>query len=265
MTQATLNQLLHGILGGSTTIGFFLVLARISPLFILAPMFSSKLLPGPARGIVAVALAIGLTGIATRGQQIPSEPLAVLALLVESFLVGLGFSLIVATVFAAVEMAGWLTDSLSGFSFGSMVDPINGSQGGVITQLYGLIGLVIFIAIGGDAWLLRGLARTFQLVPLTHGPQIASLVGGSLQACGSIFSSAVEVAAPVILAMLITDVAFGMVSKVVPQISVFAVGFPVKIGIGLLVVSASLPFIGSWLSDQIAASVGLALQSLRIG
>ena len=69
-------------------------------------------------------------------------------------------------------------------------------------------------------------------------------------------------AAPAILALLITDVAFGVVSKVVPQLNVFAVGFPTKIGIAMLVVAASLPFLGGWMSDQLANSVSTALHTI---
>jgi flagellar biosynthetic protein FlhB len=116
---------------------------------------------------------------------------------------------------------------------------------------YGLIGTAIFIAIGGDAWVLRGMTRTFALVPLTRAPQIASLAAGAQQAFSSIFIAAIVVAAPAMLALLITDVAFGMVSRVVPQLNVFGVGFPVKVGVALLIVGAALPFMGSWMSGQL--------------
>ncbi len=102
---------------------------------------------------------------------------------------------------------------------------------------------MIFLAIGGDAWTLRGLGRTFQLVPLTDAPRLTSLIGGVEHVFGTVFTAALEIAAPVLAALLITDVAFGIVSRVVPQINVFAVGFPTKIAVALLVVSASLPFV----------------------
>jgi flagellar biosynthetic protein FliR len=78
----------------------------------------------------------------------------------------------------------------------------------------------------------------------------------------SIFSSALEVVAPAMLALLITDVAFGMVSRVVPQLNVFSVAFPLKVGVALLVVAASLPFLGGWMSDQMYTSVATALHAL---
>jgi flagellar biosynthetic protein FliR len=162
-------------------------------------------------------------------------------------------------VLSAVEAAGALTDMAAGFSYGSVLDPINGNSGGTMTNLYSLVGLAMFIAIGGDAWTLRGLSRTFDLVPLTKAPAIATLTTGVEQAFSTIFVSAVEVAAPVILALLITDVAFGMVSRIVPQLNVFGVGFPMKVGVTMLVVAASLPFLGSFMSNQLSNAVFTAL------
>jgi flagellar biosynthetic protein FliR len=259
--QATLTTLVNAI-GGAKVTGFFLVLARVSPLFVLAPLFSSKLMPSKVKTVVAVGLAIGLTPIAVHGQQIPTDPLAVTGLLAEQLLVGLAFAFAVGAVLSAIEAAGALVDMIAGFSFGSLVDPINGNQGGTMTNLYSLVGLAMFIAIGGDAWVLRGLARTFNLVPLTKSAPIANLASGVEQAFGSIFVAAVEVAAPVLLAMMVTDIAFGMVTKVVPQLNVFAVGFALKIGVALLIVAASLPFIPNFMGNQLQSAVLGALNTI---
>jgi len=261
MDQATLSTLVNAI-GGAKVTGFFLVLARITPLFVLAPLFSSKMMPTKVKTVVGVGLAIGLTPIAVRGQHIPTDPLAVTALLVEQFLVGLAFAFAVGAVTNAVEAAGSLTDMIAGFSYGSLVDPINGNQGGTMTNLYSLVGLAMFIAIGGDAWVLRGLDRTFTLVPLTKSAPISGLASGVEQAFGSIFVAAVEVAAPVILAMLITDIAFGMVTKVVPQVNVFGVGFALKVGVTLLIVAAALPFLAGFMSNQLSTAVMTALHTI---
>ena len=262
MSQLTLSHVLTMLGGGQPVTGFFLVLARITPLFVVAPLFSSKMIPAPVKGTIAAGFAIGLTGIAMHGQHIPGQPLQVAALLVETVLVGLLLAFAVAGLLAAIQTAGGLADIVSGFSFGATVDPIDGNPGGTFSELYGLLGVMLFIAIGGDAWLLRGLARTFTLVPLTKAPQLSSMASGAETAFASIFSSALEVAAPAILALLITDVAFGLVSRVVPQLNVFSVAFPLKVGVALLVVAASLPFLGGWMNDQIYTSVATALHAL---
>jgi flagellar biosynthetic protein FliR len=251
-------------LAGNQLAGFILVLARVTPLFFLAPLFSSPMIPGRVRGIVAVALAMGLAPVALQGQHVPSDALALAGLVAEGLLVGFGFAFSLAALFAAVETAGSLTDVLAGFSFGSLLDPVNGNQGGVLTEFYSLVGTMIFLVIGGDAWVLRGLARTFQLVPLTSAPQLSSLVGGAEHVFTGVLGAALEVAAPVVVALLITDVAFGVVSRVVPQLSVFAVGFPAKVVVALLVVGATMPFVAGWMSQQMSISVGAALSALHV-
>ncbi len=264
MSQASAASVLKALGGTSEVTAFFLVLARVTPLFLLAPLFSSSLVPLRARSIIAVALAIGLTPIALHGQKVPGDPLSVAGLLIEELLVGAGFAFAVGAVFAAVEAAGHLIDNGSGFSFGATVDPVNGNQGGTFATVYGLIGTAVFVAVGGDAWTLRGITRTFSLVPLARGPQLQSLAAGVAQAFGSVFTSALEVAAPALLALLITDVAFGMVSRVVPQMNIFGVGFPVKVGVALIVVTASMPFLAGWMTDQLGTAVGSALSTLHV-
>ncbi|HWX46059.1 MAG TPA: flagellar biosynthetic protein FliR [Solirubrobacteraceae bacterium] len=258
-----MTQLLSQLAGNSLA-GFILVLARVTPLFLLAPPFSSPMIPPRVRGIIAVGVSIGLAPIALRGQHIPSDPVALAGLTVEGMLVGLGFAFSFAVLFAAVESAGSLADLGAGFSYGGLIDPVNGNQGGALTHVYSLVGIAIFLIIGGEAWVLRGLSRTFQLVPLTSAPQITTLVAGAEQVFSTLFTSALEIAAPVLIALLITDVAFGVVSRVVPQLNVFAVGFPAKVAVAMLLVGASMPFVAGWISNQLSTSVGAALGALHV-
>jgi flagellar biosynthetic protein FliR len=257
------NELLRKLTTGEL-VGFILVLARVTPLFIVAPLFSSSLIPARVRGIIAVGISIGLTPIALHGQHIPSQPLPLAELVIEGLLVGFGFAFTLAILLAALETAGAMIDVVSGFSYGELINPISGQSGAVISRFYSLVGTLIFLVIGGDAWTLRGLGRTFELVPLTRGPRMSSLIGGAEQAFSGLFTSALEIAGPVLVALLITDVAFGVVSRVVPQLNVFAVGFPVKVAVALLVVGAALPFTANWISEQMSVSVGAALGALHV-
>jgi len=258
-----LNELLSK-LAGNELAGFILVLARVTPLFFIAPVFSSAMIPARVRGVIAVGISIGLAPVALHGQHVPADPLILGGLVIEGLLVGLGFAFTLAVLMAAVESAGAVIDVVSGFSYGSLINPINGQEGAVMARFYSLVGTLIFLVIGGEAWTLRGLARTFQIVPLTSGPRLSSLVGGAVQVFSAVFAGALEIAAPVLVALLITDVAFGVVSRVVPQLNVFAVGFPTKVGVAMLVVGASLPFTANWISDQLSVSVGAALGALHV-
>ncbi|HEX8085800.1 MAG TPA: flagellar biosynthetic protein FliR [Solirubrobacteraceae bacterium] len=242
---------------------FFLVLARVSPLFVLAPLFSSQLMPPRVRGVVAVALTIGLVPVVAR-ERIPLETFELAGLIGKELLIGMAFAFALGALFAALSVAGTFLDTSIGFSFGSIVDPITGSSAAVLSQLYALIGVLIFIAIGGDAWVIQGIARTYELVPLESFPSLGSITSGTLAAFVGIFGAAIQVAGPVLLALILTDAAFGMVSRVVPQLNVFAVGFAAKIVVGLLVLGVTLPFLAGWLSEELEASVTDALQMLRI-
>jgi flagellar biosynthetic protein FliR len=257
------NPLIQQI-GEQHVVTFFLVLARISPLFIVAPLFSSKMIPLRARGIAAVALAVGMSSIAMGDEKITVNAFGIAGLLAKEALVGFAFAFAIGVLFAAVSIAGSFLDTLVGFSYGGLVDPVNGNQSSVLAQLYGLVGVMIFIAIGGDQWMIQGLAKTYDLVPLTEMPSIGALVGGAQETFSTIFVSALQLAAPVLLALVITDAAFGVVSRVMPQLNVFAVGFPAKILVGFLIVSASLPFVAGWIGDQLQRSVSDALHTLRV-
>src|SRR4029453_13760550 len=222
---------------------FVLVLARVSPLFVLAPLFSSKLVSARVRGIVAVALAIGIAPVVSKGVTLPLGIYALFWLLLKEMLIRGVFAFAIGALFAALSTAGSFLDTSIGFSYGSLVDPLTGNQSSVLAQASALVGALVFIAIGGDGWVVQGLARTYALVGLEQAPDLGRLIGSVGAVFGAIFTSALEVAGPVMLALILTDAAFGVGARVVPQLNVFAVGFPAKVVAGLLLLAAPLPFV----------------------
>jgi flagellar biosynthetic protein FliR len=243
--------------------GFFLVLARVSPLFLLAPLFSSKMVPGRARAVIAVALTVGILPVVQRG-PIDLSILGFGGLILKEVLVGLAFAYALGAMFAAMQAAGALLDTLIGFSFGAMVDPVTGTQSTVLSQMYALFGVAIFITLGGDGWVVKGLARTYDAVPLTEAPAIGSMVQGAQVAFSGIFVAAFMIGAPVLIALIIVDAAFGVVSRVVPQLNIFAVGFPAKMIVGMVLIGASLPFVDDFLGGRLQETLTLALRSLKV-
>ena len=258
-----LNQLLQQF-GENQVAGFLLVLGRIGPLFALAPLFSSKSIPMRAKAVCAVALTVGIAPIALAGHAVPLEVGQFVELMLKEILVGLAYAFALMALFAAVATAGSFLDTLIGFSYGALVDPVTGNQSAVLTQTYILVGIMVLIAIGGDQLMIKGIARSYDLVPLLSMPSLPALVGGAQSAFTQVFLSAMELAAPVVLAIVITDAAFGVVSRVVPQLNVFAVGFPAKVTVGLLIIGVSLPFAAGWMADELQRSVATALQSIQM-
>lgn len=252
------------VVGEQDVVAFFLVLARLSPLFILAPLFSSKMVPARARAVIALALAVGLTPLALRGAHgpLPLDVLALVPLVLKELLIGLALGFAVGVVVAAVQTAGSFLDTTVGYAFAQEVDPITGNNSAVLSNVYVLVATMVFLAIGGDQWLVEGVARTYELVPVDGLPQLGPLVAGAEHAFAGVFVAALEVAAPVLIAAVLTDAAFGVVSRVVPQMNVFAVGFPAKAIVGLLVFAATLPFMGGWLADAVQDGIAGALGSI---
>jgi flagellar biosynthetic protein FliR len=247
--------------------GFLLVLGRISPLFMLAPLFSNKLVPMRARVIIAVALTIGIWPIAAHAgahHHIDLDGLTYGALMLKEILVGVVFSLVLACLFAALTTAGAVLDLVAGFSFGSLVDPVSGNNSTMLANLYGMFGVAVFIAIGGDSWVIQGLARTYDAVPLLSSPSLPTATAGLQMAFANILPAALMVAAPVLLAVVLTDAALGVVTRVVPSLNVFAIGFSAKIAVALTVLAASLPFVSGWIGDNLQQSVSDALHALKV-
>jgi flagellar biosynthesis protein FliR len=261
----TSAQTLISEFGEQRVLAFFLVLARISPLFLLAPLFSSKMVPARVRAVVAVGLAIGLSPVVGSATQLPTDVSGIASLLFKELLVGGAFAYALAATFAALSVAGSFLDTTIGFSYGSVIDPVNGNQAAVLSTAYSMIGLMVFIAIGGDAWVIKGLARTYDVVSLTQYPSLGHLVQGASGAFVKVFTAAIEVAGPVLLALVLTDAAFGMVTRVVPTLNAFQVAVPAKVVLGLLLIGASMPFVAGWLGTELQADVRTALESLRIG
>jgi flagellar biosynthesis protein FliR len=253
--------------GEQHMLAFALVLARVAPLFLLAPLFSSRAFPARVRAVTAVALAIGISPVASHAlgdSTIPTGTWDLAGLMVKEMLVGMAFSFGMAALFAALTAAGALLDMMIGFMIGGIIDPLTGTSASLLTQLYTMIGVLIFIAIGGDGWVVAGLARTYDAVPLLAAPEIGSLTEGAQVAFAGILGAAVMVAAPVLVALIITEAALGVVSRTVPQMNIFAVGFPAKIAVGLVLVGASLPFAAGWLGDELQRSVATALRTLQV-
>ncbi|WCB91397.1 Flagellar biosynthetic protein FliR [Baekduia alba] len=250
--------------GEQRVLAFFLVLARISPLFLLAPLFSSKLVPARVRTVVAVGLAIGLSPVVSADVHLPTDILGIGTLLGKELLIGGAFAYALAATFAALAVAGSFLDTTIGFSYGSLVDPVNGNQSAILSTAYSMIGLMVFIAIGGDAWVIKGLARTYEIVGLTQYPSLGAIVHGANGAFVQVFTSAFEVAGPVLIALILTDTAFGMVTRVVPTLNAFQVAVPAKVVLGLLLVGASMPFVAGWLATELQTDVGQALQTLKL-
>jgi flagellar biosynthesis protein FliR len=248
---------------GNEVVAFVLVLGRVGPLFLLAPVFSAQLLAARAKFLAAVAIAVALTPIASHGHTIPTDSLAFAITLAREVGIGLAFSLALAVLAAAVSAGASLIDTLVGFSFGALIDPVTGNNNAILGQVYALFTTMIFIVFGGLGLMIMGLAKTYDLIPLGSFPSSNQLAALALHSVEQVPVIGLEISAPVLVAIVVADAVFGIVGRAVPQMNVLVMGLPVKVLIAFAVITASLPFVGLHLEDDLVNSVSSVLQAFR--
>jgi flagellar biosynthetic protein FliR len=257
MTAVQLPQL-----AGEQLVAFVLVMARVGGIFLFAPAFSSRLIPARVKLIVAGVVSLAMMPMVADGAAIPTEPVAVTTLIVKEAVVGLAFALAVGVIVGAVQAAASLIDTVVGFSFAAIVDPMSNVQGAVLGQLYSVFTVMIFLVTGGDHLLFMGLASSYELLPLASVPDLAVLGSLATDHLADIFVIGLEIAAPVLLALLLVEAGLALVARAVPQMNVFVVGMPAKILVGFAVVAASLPFVAGHIQMELEELVRAGLTGL---
>src|SRR5581483_10614398 len=183
-------------IAGEQLVAFVLVLARLGGIFALAPPFSTRLIPARAKTILALALALALTPLAERGQHIPQDVTALAPILLKEIVVGLALAL--GALAAAVQAGASVIDTMIGFSFSNLVDPMSGTNTSVFGELYSLFATMVFLLVGGDRVLVLGLAKSYDLLPLAAMPSLHALAVLATDNLAQITLVGIEIAAPVV-------------------------------------------------------------------
>jgi flagellar biosynthetic protein FliR len=244
-------------------VSYVLVMCRVGGLFLLAPIFSGRMIPAQAKLVVAGAVSFALAPLVAHPAAIPTG-LDIVPVAMKEVLVGLAIALALGAVAAGVQAAASLLDMMIGFSFAALVDPLTQTQSAVIGQLYSLYSVLVFLLIGGDRLMIEGLSASYRLVPLETVPSFAQMAGLAAHDATLLFVIAFEVAAPAVVALALVDISLGLIARAVPQMNVFMVGLPAKILVGLGAIAASLPFVTTHLQDQLQQAVFDALGALKV-
>ncbi|HBR28973.1 MAG TPA: flagellar type III secretion system protein FliR [Firmicutes bacterium] len=247
---------------------FMLVFFRNIGLLIGAPLFQSRNLPGMVRVSIALLLSfIFVPLIETRGGLSPNLLnnlwLVVFALLQE-FALGILMGYVLYLTFAGLQVAGQLVEVPMGFGMLNVLDPYSGNQMPLIGQLYFIVGLWIFILVKGDHTLLNILAQSYRLLPVGEPIFFTKGLPYIIKAFSGMFLLAVQAALPILGVLFLTDVSLGVLAKLVPQINVFFLGFPLKVSLGLTLLILSLPVFVRWLAGNYSTEGSVWTELLRL-
>ncbi len=218
---------------------------RIGACFMVAPAFGAVFIPARLRIVLAGAIALLVAPLVTLPAGITPFSAAGVIVTLQQVIIGVALGFALQVLFDAVAMGGQLLANSMGLSFAFNVDPMRGTGTPALGQLYALMVMLTFLALNGHLALIEVLVDGFRTLPIgatgLGNQAVWTLVGWGAQ----IFSGALAVALPGITALMIVNLGFGVMSRAAPTLNLFAVGFPVSLVFGLVIVLAGLPALQS--------------------
>lgn len=257
LTDAQLNAWL---------ISFIWPLTRILGLVMVAPVFGHRAVPGR----VKIGLGIFIALIAA--PALPPMPAVGLGswhglfILVQQFLIGVAIGFIMRIVFAAVEAAGEIIGLQMGLGFASFFDPQSAGQTLVLARFFNMLAVLLMLAVNAHLLLLGVLVESFQILPISHEPLAAAGFRNVAAFGTTIFALGLQLALPLIAILLMTNLTLGILTRSAPQLNIFAIGFPITLGVGLIMLDVTLPYFAPQFEQLIASGLEAAtsvVQTLR--
>ena len=220
-------------------------LSRVLGLITTAPVFSGTGIPQQFRVILGLVITIAIAPILPPMPDLPAASWQSLFVIAEQALIGAIMGLTLRIAFSAVDMAGDLIGLQMGLSFAVFYDPARGGQTPVVTEYLNLLATLLFLAMNGHLLAISALTQSFTLLPVSLTPYPAHGMSTFLTWSATLFSSGLLLSLPLVAALLIANISLGVLSRIAPTLNLFAVGFPVTLGAGLLVLMLSLPYFGA--------------------
>jgi flagellar biosynthetic protein FliR len=233
---------------------------------IASPIFGHGLVPARVRAGLVGVLALALAPVVPAPPLDPSATAWTLAGLVAlEGAVGVCLGFVAQLIFAGVQLGGQVAGIQVGFGIANVIDPTSPAGATVMAQWQQLAALLAFLVLDVHHVLLRAVLESFRVAPVGSAVLSSDVLQGVVAHGASLFAIGVRIAAPVLIVLLLVNGALAVLARTIPQLNVFAVGFPVNVGVGLIVVGASLPFTLRYLAgrfDALAGVLGALVEAL---
>lgn len=221
--------------------GLLWPLARIGAMLSVTPVLGDVAVPRRVKLALALTVTLALAPLLPPAPAVEPFSATGLAITAQQLLIGLAIGLLVRLAFAALTLAGQVIATQMGLGFASLVDPQGGGQMPLLSHFYRLTGALIFLALNGHLLLLQLLAESFWVMPIGPTGLSADDLWVVVSWAEWAFAGAVMVALPAVTALLVVNLGFGVMSRAAPQLNIFAVGFPLTLMLGMLIVLFALP------------------------
>ena len=240
------------------------LLVRPGMVVMLAPGLGGKHIPPMAKVGITFLIALGLLPSVSVPPSGDDVSLAVVV--ARELAIGLALGFVLQALLNGVELAGHLSGYQIGFSYGATVDPQSGVRNNMLAMLYGSLATLAFLAVNGHHALLRALAASYAGVPIGGGHLNASLVGAVRDLMGVVFVVGIRLAAPVVVVLLIVEVAVGLIARSAPTLNFQIIGSPIRVVVGLFVLAAlisTIPAVTTSLLPNMIVLAGRAAGAFR--
>jgi len=216
---------------------------RVLAVFTVAPIFSSRAFP--VRAKIALALLIAFAA----QPSLPNQPLINLngpeawGAVMQQVGIGLTIGFVVRLVFASFELAGEVVGFQMGLNFASFFDPTLNTQSSAAARFFGYMASLLFVVVNGHLMVLMAVIRSFEMFPVNQNFLEALSLMKLYSLGGELFASGFWIALPIMGMLMFANLALGIVSRVAPQMNIYAVGFPITLAVGLIGMTATLPML----------------------
>jgi flagellar biosynthetic protein FliR len=216
---------------------------RALALLSVLPLLGTRLVPVRVRIGLAALIALALHGTLPPMPVLALDAPAAFALVAQQLLVGLSLGFAVRLVFAAIELAGELVGLQMGLNFAGFFDPVTADEATATSRFYGAVVGWLFIVINGHLLVIAALASSFRAFPVGDAPFAFLRQALPHQWGATIFATAIGIALPLVAMLLFVNLVLGVITRVAAQLNIFAVGFPITVGVGLVGLLLTLPLL----------------------
>jgi len=231
-------------------LGFAIVMTRISAFFLVSPLFSWETIPITIK-VAAVVLMSFFFSLINPPVVAASQASAMQALLLLGCeaTYGLALGTIANVLFSAVKLSGRIIEDQMGLSMAEILDPLTEERGQPLATLIEMIFVIAFLSANGHHLLIKVIQHSYELFPAGKIPTMAVLAGNILDATSMILVAGLRLSAPILAALLVLLVALAILSRIVPEMDIFFISFPLRIGLGLLMLVIFVPFIDLFVGE----------------
>lgn len=230
---------------------FLWVFLRVGILFMMLPFFGARGVPVLWKVGFSLLLAAILVPVIPPPHSLPQSNPELLLGIGSEVLLGLILTLGIRMLLSAVQLAGQLLGFQMGFNMASALDPQTGSQSSVMSQFLYLFTVLVFFSIDGHHLLILALVASFEKIPPSTFFLKAPHTGYLVAVGGEMFLIGLKIAAPVMVALFLSNFCLGIVARTVPQVNILMIGFPLNIGLGLLLFGVTLGHISPFMTRLI--------------